>query len=239
MRVRAWSTTISVWTQTSPSGCHSGSCGQPTSASISGKSRSMTPRSSARLQADRRPPGLQQQLLDLAPDPFGRQIVERNRAAQRARLRLELALEARRELHARAARAGCRRRTSRGSTARRIRRVEVGAAVERIEVLAGQRIAGDRVDREVAAPRRLFDRHGRIALDVEAAVAAAGLRLAARQRDVDAADLVDGEALADGVDAPNRASSVAQAHRRGCRRPRGRRPSARARAADRAPSRRR
>ena len=32
MRVRAWSTTISVCTHTSPSGCHSGSCGQPTSA---------------------------------------------------------------------------------------------------------------------------------------------------------------------------------------------------------------
>ena len=47
MRVRAWSITISVCTQTSPSGCHSGSCGQPTSALISGKRRSTTPRSSA------------------------------------------------------------------------------------------------------------------------------------------------------------------------------------------------
>ena len=44
------------------------------------------------------------------------------------------------------------------------------------------------------------ERHDRIAGDLEAAVAAAGLRLAARQRDVDVGDLVDGEALADGVD---------------------------------------
>ena len=98
MRVRAWSTTISVCTQTSPSGCHSGSCGQPTSASTSGKSCLMTPRSSARRKPTRRLPRLQQELLDLAPDPFRRQIVERNRRAQRARLLLELALEPRREL---------------------------------------------------------------------------------------------------------------------------------------------
>ena len=36
MRCRASSTTISVCTHTSPSGCHSGSCGQPTSAFSSG-----------------------------------------------------------------------------------------------------------------------------------------------------------------------------------------------------------
>ena len=42
-----------------------------------------------------------------------------------------------------------------------------------------------------------------------AAVAASGPRLAPRQRDVDAGNLVDGEALADGVDAaePRRAAS--------------------------------
>ena len=47
IRVRASSMTSSVCTQTSPSGCHSGSCGQPTSASSSGNSRSTTPSSSA------------------------------------------------------------------------------------------------------------------------------------------------------------------------------------------------
>ena len=41
MRVRASSMTISVWIHTSPSGCHSGSCGHPTSAFISGSSASM------------------------------------------------------------------------------------------------------------------------------------------------------------------------------------------------------
>ena len=48
IRCRAWSTTISVVIQTSPSGCHSGSCGHPTRAWISGKSCRTTPRSSAR-----------------------------------------------------------------------------------------------------------------------------------------------------------------------------------------------
>ena len=38
-------------------------------------------------EPDRRPCGLEQQLLDLAPDPLGGQIVERDRAAQRARVR--------------------------------------------------------------------------------------------------------------------------------------------------------
>ena len=50
MRVRAWSTTISVCTHTSPSGCHSGSCGQPTSACNSGNSRLTTSSSSASAQ---------------------------------------------------------------------------------------------------------------------------------------------------------------------------------------------
>ena len=47
MRVRARSITCRLWTQTSPSGCHSGSCGQPASACSSGNSFAMTPRSIA------------------------------------------------------------------------------------------------------------------------------------------------------------------------------------------------
>ena len=84
---------------------------------------------------------------------------------------------------------------------------------ERIEVLVGERIPGDRVDGEVAAPRRFVDRQCRIARDLEAAVAAAVLRFAARQRDVDAGNLVDGEALADGVDRAELRQQLAQCRR--------------------------
>ena len=44
---RALSTTMSVCVQTSPSGCQSGSCSQPTSGFSSGRIASTTPRSSA------------------------------------------------------------------------------------------------------------------------------------------------------------------------------------------------
>ena len=50
-----------------------------------------------------------------------------------------------------------------------------------------------------------------IAGDVEAAVAAAGLRFAPRQRDVDVADLVDLKAFADGFDAAEGFEQRAQA----------------------------
>ena len=80
---------------------------------------------------------------------------------------------------------------------------------------------------EVAAARRVLDGHVGIALDGEAAMAAAGLRIAARQRDVDAADLVDREALADGVDRAEPCQQRRAADPRGRRRPRRRRPSAR------------
>ena len=45
IRCRAASMTMSVWTQTSPSGCHSGSCGTSLSAFSSGKSWSIAPSS--------------------------------------------------------------------------------------------------------------------------------------------------------------------------------------------------
>ena len=59
----------------------------------------------------------------------------------------------------------------------------------------------DGVDREIAPARRVGKRHARVAVDREAVVSAARLRLASGQRDVDGADLVDGKALADALDA--------------------------------------
>ncbi len=41
---------------------------------------------------------------------------------------------------------------------------EILAAVEGVEILVGERIPTDRVDREVAPPRRLLERHERVAL---------------------------------------------------------------------------
>ena len=161
IRARAWSMTSSVWTQTSPSGCHSGSCGQPTSASSSGKSRSTTPSSSASAKPIEGRRRAEEQLLDLSPDPLRRQIVERNAAADRLGLGSSVELEPRRELdrpqHPQAvvARRCC------GSTARSSRRSRSDAAVERIEVLVGERIPGDGVDREVAPPRGFARRAAR------------------------------------------------------------------------------
>ena len=63
---------------------------------------------------------------------------------------------------------------------------------------------------EIAPPRRLGHVHGRVADDGEGAMAAADFRLAARQRDVDLFDLVDSEALADGVDRPDRREQLPQ-----------------------------
>src|SRR5262245_27182873 len=42
--------------------------------------------------------GRKQELLDLSPDPFGREIVELNRLAERTRVGVELEIEARHEL---------------------------------------------------------------------------------------------------------------------------------------------
>ena len=53
----------------------------------------------------------EQQLLDLAPDPLGRQIVERDRAAKSRRRRRPASSRSAPRTAPRAARAGCRRRT--------------------------------------------------------------------------------------------------------------------------------
>jgi len=78
--------------------------------------------------------------------------------------------------------------------------VQIGAAADRIDVFLRQRIPGDSVDGEVAAPRGLIDRHRRVAMHIEALVAAPLLGLTPRQRDVDPGNLVDGKALPNGAD---------------------------------------
>ena len=146
-------------------------------------------------------PRREQQLLDFAPDAFGRQIVERHGPAQLARVRVERRTRSARRTERRAARAGCRRQTSRGR-----RRAGCGVAGrpgrrtdrDTRPVSGSQPIA---LIREVAPPRGFFEGHVRIARDLEPAMSASGLRFAARQRDVDVAGLVDLKALADGFDA--------------------------------------
>ena len=202
MRVRAWSTTISVWTQTSPSGCHSGSCGQPTSACISGNRRAIDLRSSASVEPDRRRRGAEQELFDLAPDALGRQVVERDAAPAARVSRRRPAARSGRRTARRAARAGCRRRSEPGSTTRSRRAGQVGAAVERVGVLAGQRIEADGVDGEVAPPRRIGKRHRRVALDGEASWPRPVFDSRRGSATSIGADLVDREALPDRLDAP-------------------------------------
>ena len=199
MRARASSITISVWIHTSPSGCHSGSCRQPMSACISGNSRSITPASRANWKPCDGRAGSSRSFSNSPQTRSGGQVVERDAAADLQRVGRGRQLEAGDELH--------RAQHAQAVVAERGRvdhaqhaRVEVRASAARIEVLVGERIPRDRVDREVAAARRLVERHARVALDEEAAVAAADLRLAAGQRDVDVARLVDREALADGLD---------------------------------------
>ena len=135
------------------------------------------------------------------------------RPAELASCRARARTRSARRTGSRAARAGCRRRTSADRPRAGRARSRSPAAVERIDVLAGQRIPGDGVDGEVAPARRLVERQVRIARDREAAMPAAGLRLAARQRHVEARDLVDGEALADGVHAAERREQLLQPRR--------------------------
>ncbi len=146
-------------------------------------------------EAHRRPRG-EEQLLELSPDPLGRQIVERDRPAQGSRVLVELEVESRGELHrTQHAQAvlGERGRIDGAKAAPG----EVGAAVERVDVPVIERIPGDRIHREIATARGFGDRHGGIASHVEAAVPAAGLRFPAGQRDVNLSYLVDLKALAD------------------------------------------
>ena len=88
---------------------------------------------------DRGPRGQQQELLEFSPDALGRQIVERNAAAQCRGAIVDGEFEARGQLH-RAQDAqtvvGKRGRIDNAQAAP----IEVDAAVERVEIFAAERI---------------------------------------------------------------------------------------------------
>ena len=152
-------------------------------------------------EAERRPRGPQEQLLHLAPDPFGGQIVQRDRAADRPRRLVDLELQTCRELnrtqHAQAV-------VAEGAWVDHAQAlgVQIVTPPMRVQVLPRQRVPGDGVHGEVAAPRGLRQRQRRIAGDDESPVAAAGLRFGARQGDVERTELEDREAGPDAVDRP-------------------------------------
>ncbi len=151
-------------------------------------------------EAERGTIGKEEQFLDLAPDTLGRQIVERDGAADRFRVRIHLELEAGGELNAAEDAQAVVSEGPRIDSAQYALLEQVAPAAERIEIGVGEWIPRDRIHREIPAARRLVGRHVGIAADFERPMAAADLRFPPRQRHVDVEDLVDGEALADGVD---------------------------------------
>ena len=120
-------------------------------------------------QADRRAIGEQQQLLELAPDALGGQVVERNAARQFRCARVERELKTRRELngaqHAQAVFAEGRVIDRTQDTRRQVR-----AAAEGIFVDVSQRVEGDGVDGEIAPAGGLADCQVRIASYGESAM---------------------------------------------------------------------
>ena len=223
--VRASSTTISVWTHTSPSGCQSTLLLAADQRQQLRHERIDDAKVEREREANRRPAAPGRAASRARPRcarPAGRRVespAQRRTSPDRASGRSAPPTAAR------AGRAGCRRRRS--WNRRRGARVRSRSArpPKRIEVLVGQRIPADRVDREVAPPGGLLERHVGIAGDGEALVAAARLRLAPRQRDVDRAHLVDGEALSDRLDTAESGEQRQAGARPGRRRPRGRDPS--------------
>ena len=159
-------------------------------------------------EADRRT-RREDQLFDFAPHPLGRQIVERSGAAQLPRLVVQPQIEPGGKLHRPQHPQAVVEKALAIDDAKEAP-ADIATAVEGIQVLPGERIPGDGIDGEIAAPRRLLNRHRRIAGDLEPAMAAAGFRFAAGQRDVDIAPLVDLKALAHHVDAPERFEQLAQ-----------------------------
>ena len=151
-------------------------------------------------EADRGPARLQQQLLNLTPDPLCRQVVERDAAAEGTRAGVDRELEAGEELQ--------RAEHPEAVVAER-RRVhhlqpaggQVVTSSARIVVRVVARIPRNRIDREVAAAGGVGERHPRVAVHGEAFVPTPALRLAAGQRDIDGTKLVHGEALAHRLDA--------------------------------------
>jgi hypothetical protein len=118
--------------------------------------------------------GCKQELLDLSPDSFGREIVELNRPAERARFGVELEIEARHELE-RAQHPEAVVRKGPGVDHSQAASLEVLAAGKRIEVFVSQRIPRDGVDREIAPAGGLLDGHVGIANDDEPLVSAPSL----------------------------------------------------------------
>ncbi len=170
--------------------------------------------------------------------PLGRQVVERDRAADRGRLAVERSVEAGRELqgaqHAQAV-VGERARVDHAQDAvpRGPRRPSNGSTY-----LVGERIPRDRVDGEVAAAGGLGERQVRIALHGERPCdrARSSTRGAAARRRSGRA-CRRGRLWPTGSTRPSAPSSAAARPRR-CRTPRGRGPSTRARAGGRGRSRR-
>ena len=152
------------------------------------------------LEAHRRALGEEEQLLDLAPDALRREIVEWDAPADLFCVVIHLEAESGGELdpaqHAEAVVA----KRPRVDRPQHPALEQIPSTVERVEPGIGQRIPCDRVDREVSSPRGFLRRHLRIAAHGKCAMPAADLRFPARQRHVDVENLVDGEALAHGVD---------------------------------------
>ena len=125
-------------------------------------------------EADRRAARLQEQLADLTPDAFRRKVVQWNRSAQGGGGVFERELETCRELdgaqHSQAVVA--ERRKVHGPQDSGL---EVRTAVAWILVGVCERVPGDRVDREIAPPRRLSDGHRGIADHVEGFMSAPAL----------------------------------------------------------------
>ena len=218
------SMTWRVWIQTSPSGCHCGSWGQSIRASSSGKCRTQ-PASRRKSRPQRDLPALEQELAPLVEDTLGRQALERDRVRHSATVSAAgVELEARHQLHAAQDPQRVLDEALRGVAQQAA--LEVGAAAERVLELVRLEVDRHRVDGEVAAARRVRDRHRRIGGHLEVAVAGAGLALAPRHRDVDGmvAQLEDGERLADLVDAPLLFEQRSQPARLDRRTPRGRAP---------------
>ena len=108
-RWRASSITISVWIQTSPSGCHSAILRAVVERHHLRQDLLDHAEVAGEREANRRPPGLEQQLLELAPNAFGRQIVEAEWRGRCRRWRDRSSARTARQTAARAARAASRR----------------------------------------------------------------------------------------------------------------------------------
>ena len=173
-----------------------------------GRDRGQHPPLAEEPQPDRRAPRLEQQLLDLAEDPFRRQLAQWHRRAPARRLRIDGQLEARRELD--------RAQRAQRVFAERLRvdraqdpPLEVALAAEGIGERAREGVEHQRVDREIPAAGRLLEAQVRIAGHRDAAVSRARLGIAPREghvhcplRPLETADLQDREGLADRVHAP-------------------------------------